>query len=695
MPQIESIPFDRAAALEGLSKEALKKRLQRRSILCMKDPNHRQRRLVPVTALSLAARTAHFKQQTCSALEPLAQQPSPSGNSGPGRELILPFAPPSQTEQALSTAAPPGVPAYQRSFVDKWSGIIGDCANGTWKKYRGIVFEGFAIKGSRDFVHALAHQHGIGVSTIYSKLKVLRQIQRDPAIPPDRKMTEFWTQILPKPKPGRSGHTFFHEAENLWMGPKLQSLYLTQARLSVKRAHELLLAEIEAKQKAAWLSHLYQKPTLHQSRTYLSKIDVATQALAREGEKAYQDRCAPYISRRNNLRSNQLWVTDQKLYDVRLRDGGERLGRVWAVNVLDVSSWRWLGGAVGPYLSGDLVMYAYAMALQRGGVPGAVHIDLGKEFTGKRFLGGVFKISGAALFDEAVGMWDRLGVNIVKAIGRNPQSKIIERWHREIDRWTQEMPGWCGSDTKERPEKLVQEEAEHAAWLKNGGGRSPLLRAGDFICKFFEWAEGRWNAAHRSKGKYLQGMTPNEAWNTRLPEKGLWRLSPSEVDYYTADRRFVKVGRGGQVNLTFYGQIIEYVAPELFTLQGQRVEVLVSRLNLREVTVNFETVGGYASCTAVVKPQHDWLPEDRQELRLALRCKAAVRRAVKRGIEASRALDEADNPVELLAVAQQRKALPASFGAPALPPRPRREKPRFANERAAAVLATMDEEVES
>ena len=94
----------------------------------------------------------------------------------------------------------------------------------------------------------------------------------------------------------------------------------------------------------------------------------------------------------------------------------------------------------------------------------------------------------------------------------------------------------------------------------------------------------------------------------------------------------------------------------------------------------------------MVKPQHDWLPKDRQELRLALRCKAAARRALKRGIEASRVLDEADNPVELVAVAQERKVLPASFGEPALQTRPRREKPRFANERASAVLEIMHEE---
>jgi len=695
MSRAEAIPLRDAAALEGCKPEALKKRFQRAGIVGIPDPDDSRRKLIPITALSPTAFKQFGREQAQAAIAP-HQAPGPPEetlqvaarrDSSP----LLPFAPPSATERALSDAAPPGIPSSQRAYVEKWSGIIGDCANGTWKKYRGADFGGVKIAGSGDFVRALARQHDIAPSTIYAKLALLRKVERDPAIPPERKKAEFWLCLLPKPRPGRSAHSFFHQVDNLWMGPKLESFYLTQAKLSMKRAHELLLAEIDSKQKVHGVGHLYQRPTLHQSRLYLKKVDLATLTLARQGEKGYQDRCAPYISRRNNLSSNQLWVTDQKLFDVRLRDGGERLGRVWGVNVLDVGSWRWLGGAVGPYLSSDLVMYAYAMALERAGVPRAVHMDLGKEFTGKRFLGGNFKLSFEALFGDAVGMWQRLGVRVVKAIGRNPQSKTIERWHREIDPWTKELPGWCGPNTKKRPEKLAIEEAEHARWLSTGRGRSPLLRADEFIRRFIGWADVSWNAEHRSRGKYLQGMTPNEAWNTRLPAEGLRRLSPDQVDYYTAERRVVKVARGGQVNLTFYGQTVEYTAPELFLLQGEDVEVLVGRRDLRQVTVIYPVVGGTDSCTAHLKPQHEWLPEDREELRLALRCRAAVRRAVKRGIEARHALDAADNPVELVEVAGEGNPLRSNFGAPKARPRPQREKPRFANERAAAVLATLEE----
>jgi hypothetical protein len=58
----------------------------------------------------------------------------------------------------------------------------------------------------------------------------------------------------------------------------------------------------------------------------------------------------------------------------------------------------------------------------------------------------------------------------------------------------------------------------------------------------------------------------------------------------------------------------------------------------------------------MLKPQLAWLPENRDELRAAMRCKAAVLRAIRLGVKASRAALEAANPVELL---EQQKALPA------------------------------------
>ena len=170
-----------------------------------------------------------------------------------------------------------------------------------------------------------------------------------------------------------------------------------------------------------------------------------------------------------------------------------------------------------------------------------------------------------------------------------------------------------------------------------------------------------------------RGMTPNEAYNAKRPTDGFRTITIEELDHHSAEHRFVKIARGGQVNLTFFGQLVEYIAPELFLHQDEQCEVIISRRTFRQVTVIYPITGGTASCVATLKPQLAWLPENRDELRAAMRCKAAVHRAIRQGVKASKVAIAAANPVALL---EQQKALPAKdiigpqkfFDAPALEP---------------------------
>lgn len=645
------VRMEYAADLEGVDVQTLGKRLKRAGAVLRPDPDDRRRKLVRLADLSPHAQKKYFEQQVAAALSPAPRAPSQS----------LLFEPTAR-ERELIAAGPPAIPERLLPYIDQWTEIIAE-TNGTWKPYKGYIYGGVLVNKKADFLQGVARLHpGVTVRQIKDKLRLKRKLQDDAA---------FFREILPKPRLGRSRHTYFDRPENAWAGPKLRDLYLNQAKRSVPRAHELLCDEIEWKQRNWGAGHAYEKPPSEkQCRTYLAKIDKATRTLAREGEKAYNDHCAPFISRRPPDCANDVWVTDQRLCNVRLRDGGNKLGRVWVVNFLDVSSWRWLGCMFGPVLNSDVVMSAAAMALSRAGVPRAIHMDLGKEFIGNRFTGGMFTIHGETLFRAACGLWERLGVQVVKAIGRNPQSKIIERWHREVDRFDLELPGACGSNPDERPEKLAREEAEHRAWLETGKGCSPLLGIPAYIERYLDFCERRWNAGHRGRGKYLQGMTPNEAWNTRRhPEHRT--LTPDEVEHFTSDHRFLQVARGGQVNLTFHGETIEYAAPELFIRQDQEVEVIISRRSLARVTVVYSVPGGTASCVAERKRLHDWLPENRETLREALRCRAALRRAVKRGISASQALAEAPSLRELPAAAAEiASEVTASFA----PPGPRSDR---------------------
>ncbi len=645
------ITADEIARLKGESLNTVQKRLRRGCVPFEKDASDSRRKLYDPARVLTASELARWVTEQ--------ESPAPAEQSGPHEitlassnslQPVLPFdVSPSYEARQEAVAA---IPERFRPQVEKTLGLVSECVNGTWKKVQGLIFGGVLVRNNDDFRHGLAKVHGVSYSFVNGKLQLFRSMGKDWKV--------FAESLVPKPRPGRSGHTFFDQPGNEWMLGKLRDFYLNQAQHSMHAAHSLLLAEIAAKQRAWGIGHIYDPPTLDQCRTALKRISKPVRVMARQGEKAFSDQCGMYISRNpDTLRANDLWVTDQKEVDVRLRDGVEHLGRIWMVNFLDVASDKVLGFAFGPVLSSDMVMMAACMAIERFGVPRAVHMDLGKEFICQAFNGKVRRFSGETLYREASGLWKSLAVEPVKAIGRNPQSKTIERWHANLPAFDRNFPGYCGSSPDSRPEKLATEEAQHLAWLADKKGtapHTPLVSIPQYIHAYINWVENTWNAQARGCGKMRRGMTPNEAYNAKRPADGFRTITIEELDHHSAEHRFVKIARGGQVNLTFFGQLVEYIAPELFLHQGEECEVIISRRTFRQVTVIYPITGGTASCVATLKPQLAWLPENRDELRAAMRCKAAVHRAIRQGVKASKVALAAANPVALL---EQQKVLPA------------------------------------
>ena len=452
----------------------------------------------------------------------------------------------------------------------------------------------------------------------------------------------------------------------------------------MKHAYRLLLAEIDAKQRAWGAGHIYQRPTLHQCRTVLKGIDSPSLVFAREGEEAYRNRCEVSLSRNpDSLRADDLWVTDQREGNVILQDAGHQLGRIWKVNDLDVASFRWLGYAFGPVLDSDMVMTAHTRAIAKDGhLPGAIHHDQGKEFRCTAFNGGFRRISGEALYRESTGFWQRVEVTPVGAIGGNPQSKTIERWHAEVDKFDKRFLTWCGGNTDERPELLSAIIAQHRAFWFHGEGKDPgIPTIEEYITAFVDWCEKEWNAEHHGKGKYLRGMTPDQAYYAKRRPEGFRLISLEELEAKSAEHRMVTVRRGGQVNLTFWGVQVEYIAPELFQFAGAQppveVEVIISRRDFSAVTVLYPVPGGQESCVATIKSQMDWLPkgeEAREKLRAAMRAKNHAKRAVREGIKAHQQLADAENnPIALLEIQQglapnEKLAGQKTFGTSTPPP---------------------------
>jgi hypothetical protein len=450
--------------------------------------------------------------------------------------------------------------------------------------------------------------------------------------------------------------------------------------VSRRACRAALISYHQSKQQAWGITRAYEIPSQATVNRYVKSIPRHEVILAREGEKAFHDKCGRYISRDpETLKSNSVWVTDQRMVDVRLRDRGEKLGRVWTVNFLDVRSWKWLGCWYGKVLSSDVVMRAAVMALARYGIPSYVHADHGKEFQCKAFDGGQRKIKGKTLFAEAEGLWVKLEVEVIRAIGDNPQAKIIERWHEEVAKFDKGFLGATGSNTDERPELTAELEAEHEAWLAGKARGTRLTKLGDYMERFVEWCENIWNETPL-QGKYHRGMSPNQVYNINIPVGGLRMIPADQLEQETAERRRMKVARGGQINITLYGRRIEYEAPELFSQQGEEVLVLVSRVYTSSVEV-YDAREKHI-CTAKLKPQFAWVPDNRDDLRDTMRKDRKVHREARHGSKQQRVLTECSNPMDV-ALATAEPANPTAA----------RSRPRLIwnNEAAEMLRAAMDE----
>ena len=703
------IRLEDIARLEGVPYKTVQKRFSRARARSKTDEADARRRLYPITVLSPEARNAWLSEQA--SLTPpdsglkiadpgttyLSRSPEPNSRgpeaaTGVGQTSSTPMATiacaPASTagasslsqsreaesgepsRQALQPVLPfeisvsrdaraqamAAIPERFQPYVAKWMGIVADCTNGTFRRSLGYTLAGVKVDNNDDYRHALAKMHDVSYRMVYQKLALFRSLKHDPEIPAKGLWKAFADALVPKARPGRSGHTFFDRAENDWMLGKLHDFYLNQAKLSYRAAHGLLLDEIR-KKRAAWgVGHQYDEPTLDQSITALRRLSKPQRVLGREGDRAFYNQCAPFISRKPPEVSNFVWCTDQKVADVRVQDAGHRLGRLTSVNFIDITSNKWLGCCFTPVLSSDTVMRAATDAMIRTGTrPQYVQFDLGKEFYNHRFGGGVLKIKGETLFHEALGMWQRLGVEPVKAIGNNPRTKPIERWHAELRKLDQQFISYTGKRPDDRPERLAKIEAQHWAWLAGEAENPGIPTIEEYIDRFCGWCAVTWNLETRSYGRYLQGMTPEECWNAKRPPQGFPRISEDEINYQTCERREEQVSTGGQINIQIHGQRLEYIADELFALQGERVEVLLSRISYRTVTVIYPIAGGTGSCVAAVKEQYDWVPEgeDAQErMRAAIRAQHRVKRAVKAGLEASGIASEASNPMEVLEVVE-------------------------------------------
>lgn len=280
--------------------------------------------------------------------------------------------------------------------------------------------------------------------------------------------------------------------------------------------------------------------------------------LAREGTKAFRAKMEPKTHRDlNACAPNEVWCGDHREFDVMVKthhgpDG--KVFRPWGTFWYDLGTRTWTGRHVALVPNSDTIALALRAGILRFGVPQELYIDNGKDYR-CHYLNGSSQVSrkvglSSDLSDTlAPGVLSPLGVLVRHANPYQPWSKPIEPAFKHVfTEWEKTLPGWCGRNAVDRPEKLKREIE-----------RDELLTLDEFTARL----DARIEEYHHQEHGVL-GSTPLAAWR----EAQLVKPSPRTLDLLLMRHRSVKVYSQG---IKFQGRY--YWHDELALQIGHQVEI--------------------------------------------------------------------------------------------------------------------------
>ena len=303
-------------------------------------------------------------------------------------------------------------------------------------------------------------------------------------------------------------------------------LYLVE-RVSVTFVCEQLEYEAE-------MLGIDELPSRETVRVFLQQsISPAMKALARQGQRSYRERMAPYLKRGyTDIYANQVWVGDHGIQDVEIQnDVFEEVpvgtpGRLRCSAFVDYRSrkawatWAWEGSS-----------RSIAATLVRGmlevGPPEHIYVDNGKDY--KKVARGAQQGSEHSEIrdDEKApaGWWEqeyssiertgllaRLGISVTHCIPRHPQSKHVERFFRTLhERFDAAHHTYTSGSPFTRPDS-TEAAMMHHRWLMRKGrvAESTHPTASRFILGCLGWIDQYNNTPHSGEG--MDGRTPNQVF---------------------------------------------------------------------------------------------------------------------------------------------------------------------------------------
>ncbi len=325
--------------------------------------------------------------------------------------------------------------AEEREEIVWWLKTVDD-----WQKYRS-KYPGSKAEADDRFIALCAKtdpEHPLSIDMLYSRWRAIKENDLDGLVNKRGKNRKGKSTIQPE-----AWDAFLY-------------FYLQEAQHPMMKCYEymkLLLRE----------EHPDLVPDIPSYTTFTrrvkSDIPEAVEVLGREGQKAFRDRCAPYIRRTyEGMASNECWIADNHTFDVITQgDNGQR-HRLHLTAFFDARSGIFTGCYVTTAPSSQSTLIALRKGILKYGIPENIYVDNGSEFLtfdiGGRGHRKKKPKDGQERFDPPP-VFERLGIKMTNALVRNAKAKIIERRFRDVkDHLSRLFETYTGGNVLEKPEHL-------------------------------------------------------------------------------------------------------------------------------------------------------------------------------------------------------------------------------------------------
>lgn len=528
------LPVDEVAMLLNMTERAVRKKISAGQLKAVAESGVRgrggTRYTVPLSALDDRAQIKYWKKRE------------------KGQEKERPALMPEDVRQ------PRSMDEYSeddRRAIQAWLKVIRD-----WQVFRSghkgdlrLADERF-VELNRDKYPEIA----LSVKNIYRKWKAVREQNYD--------------GLIDKRGRHRLGQNSIPEL--VW--ELFKYYYLDESQYSIKQCLDFTTWWCEKEMPEL----LLEIPGYHAFVRAVKTIPFAVVKYFREGDKAFEDKAAPYITRiYDDLEVNEVWVADNHTFDVlTVEEGTEKLHRLYLTAFMDVRSRKVVGWYLTDRPNSDAVIYALRKAILKHGIPRYIYTDNGREFLCYD-VGGRGRRKTAKSDDHTPPpIFTRLGIEFWNAKVRNGKAKTIERTFKEFkDNCSRLLPGFTGGNPMEKPERLKQQ-------VKNPKGLTADSEMREIVDTYMD---GKYNKTPQN-GAGMNGRTPEEVFAQELVT--MRKASEKELNLMLMrSTRMQTVERKG-VHLDLYGQRYYYWDVDfLLKYQGYRVYLRYDPENLREVRV--------------------------------------------------------------------------------------------------------------